>query len=307
VGTLKREQPGEIFLLACEVLERVNNYSITVVSHNAMNLLWSDKVERGNVLLFVSDAAPYMIKAAKALQLLNPKMIHVTCLARSLHRVAEEVRGSYPEVDKLIANGKKIFIKSPVRLQKFKEEAPTLPLPPQPIVTRWGTWFDAANCYCTNYSQIEKIFIKFDRKDSSSIKSVQEFFSVTISRNLAYIKANFCGISKSITRLETVGTQLCDVINIVKQTESELSRVQCEVANKVNAKLQSVLERNPGYSTLCKFSDILCGNEAELGGNEQGLSANDLTLFKYSPVTSCDVEMSSSSYKVLLSDNQRSF
>jgi hypothetical protein len=51
------------------------------------------------VLLFVSYAAPYMIKAAKALQLLYPKMIHVICLAHALHRVAEEVRGSYPEVD----------------------------------------------------------------------------------------------------------------------------------------------------------------------------------------------------------------
>ena len=142
-------------------------------------------------------------------------------------------------------------------MQKFKEEAPTLPFPPQPIVTSWGTWLDAAKYYCTNYTEIEKIFNKFDRKDSSSIKSVQELFSVTMSRNLAYIKANFCGISKSITRLETVGVQLCDATHIVKQTESELSRVQGEVANKVNAKLQSVLERNPGYSTLCNVSEIL--------------------------------------------------
>jgi hypothetical protein len=128
-----------------------------------------------------------------------------------------------------------------------------------------------------------------------------------MSRNLAYIKANFCAISKSITRLETVGIQLCDAINIVKQTESELSRVQGEVANKINAKLQSVLERNPGYSTLCKVADILCGNEAELGGNEQELSANDLTLFKYSPVTSCCVERSSSSCEVPLSDSRSAF
>jgi hypothetical protein len=63
-----------------------------------------------------------------------------------------------------------------------------------------------------------------------------------MSGNLANIKANFCGISQSITRLETVSMQLCGTINIVNQTESELSRVQGEVANKVNAKLQSVLE-----------------------------------------------------------------
>jgi hypothetical protein len=104
-----------------------------------------------------------------------------------------------------------------------------------------------------------------------------------------------------------VGTHLCNAINIVKQTESELSRVQDEVANKVNTKLQTVLERNPGYLTLCKDSDILCGNEAELCGNEEELSAKDLTLFMYSPVTSYDVERSFSRYKVLLSDNRRSF
>jgi hypothetical protein len=91
------------------------------------------------VLLFVSDAAPYMIKAAKALQLLYPKMVHITCLAHALHRVVEEFRGKYPEVDQLIAKGKTIFIKSPLRVQKLKEEAPTLPLPPQPIVTHWET------------------------------------------------------------------------------------------------------------------------------------------------------------------------
>jgi hypothetical protein len=101
---------------------------------------------------------------------------------------------------------------------------------------------------------------------------------------------------RSITCLETVVIQLCDAINIVKLTESELSQVQGEVGNKVNAKLQSMLERNPGqgkvgnkvntklqsmlernsgYSTLCKVADILCGNEAELGRNEQELSANN--------------------------------
>jgi hypothetical protein len=37
---------------------------------------------------------------------------------------------------------------------------------------------------------IENIF-KFDRDDSSSIRTVQDLFSSTMSRNLAYIKSNF--------------------------------------------------------------------------------------------------------------------
>jgi hypothetical protein len=48
-------------------------------------------------------------------------------------RAAEEVCGRYPEVDQLIANGKKILIKSQLRGQKFREEAPTLPLPHSPL------------------------------------------------------------------------------------------------------------------------------------------------------------------------------
>jgi hypothetical protein len=170
----------------------VNSSSIAVVFNSAMNLLWPDKVEQGNVLLFVSDASPYMIKAAKALQLLYPTMVHLTCLAHALHRVAEEVRGSYPEVDKLIADGKKILIKSPLRVQKFKE-VPILPLPPQPILTRWGTWLNAANYYCTNYSEIEKIFNTFDRKYSSLIRSVQLLFSATISRLSLHKLQTFVG------------------------------------------------------------------------------------------------------------------
>ena len=85
------------------------------------------------MLLFISDAAPYMIKAAKALQLLYPQMIHVTCLVHALHRVAEEVRGSYPEVDKLIANGKRIFIKSPFECRSLKKRPQHYPFPHRPL------------------------------------------------------------------------------------------------------------------------------------------------------------------------------
>jgi hypothetical protein len=133
VGTLKHEESGEIFLLVCEVLERVNNNSIAVVFDNAMNLLWPDKVKRENVFLFVSDAAPYMIYVAKTLQLLYPKMIHVTCHVHALHRVAEDVRGSYPEVDQLIANGKKIFVSLPFECRSLKKRLQHYSFPHSPL------------------------------------------------------------------------------------------------------------------------------------------------------------------------------
>jgi len=138
-------------------------------------------------------------------------------------------------------------------LQKFKEEAPSLPLPPTPILTRWGTWLDAADNYYTHYSVIENIFNKSDRDDSSSIQIVQDLFSSTMSRNLAYIKSNFSVISKSITRLEAVGMQLCNALKIVKEAESELHKAQGEVAVKISAKLTCASTKSWLFNTVYNF------------------------------------------------------
>jgi hypothetical protein len=102
VGTLIQDQPGDIFLFDCEVPDGENYSTIAVLFNN----LWSNGIQRINVLL-VTDAPPYM-QVAKGLQMLYPKMIHITCLVHALHRVAEEARGNFPDVDKLISNRKKI-------------------------------------------------------------------------------------------------------------------------------------------------------------------------------------------------------
>jgi hypothetical protein len=125
-----------------------------------------------------------MIKAAKALQLLYPKVIHLTCLAHALRRVA----GSMLQTT---------IAQITVRLRR------------------------------SSISLTQKIHLQSNLYRSCLQSQCQET-----------LKANFCGISKSITRLEIVGIHLCDEINTAKQTESVLSRPQGEVANKFNAKLQ---------------------------------------------------------------------
>lgn len=59
----------------------------------------------------MTDAAPYMVAAGKALNVLYPKMIHLTCTAHGLHRVADFVKDNFDVVNKLISNVKKIFTK----------------------------------------------------------------------------------------------------------------------------------------------------------------------------------------------------
>jgi len=71
-----------------------------------------------------------MVKAGGAIKAFYDKMIHVTCLAHALHRVAEEVRRLFPSVDKLISSIKKVFLKCPSRIEIFRKVLSSINLPP---------------------------------------------------------------------------------------------------------------------------------------------------------------------------------
>lgn len=81
-------------------------------------------------MLFIIDAALYMIKVGKTIKVLYSKCQHIKRfwhIAHVLHRVPEEIRGKLPEVNDLISNSKKIFLKSPYRIQRFKSILPRVP------------------------------------------------------------------------------------------------------------------------------------------------------------------------------------
>uniref|UniRef100_A0A183BPS3 DUF659 domain-containing protein n=1 Tax=Globodera pallida TaxID=36090 RepID=A0A183BPS3_GLOPA len=111
-------------LIAVKMLEKTN---FETVSRFVNTGLRDFGVKEENVLLMVTDAARYMIKAGKALSVFYGNMTHVTCVCHALHRVCEEIRGKFPDVDELIANTKK------------------------PVLTRWGTWMTAVEYYTTNF------------------------------------------------------------------------------------------------------------------------------------------------------------
>lgn len=155
VGKLNGEEPSKSYLLTCEHLEKTNASTIAQVFVKAMKLLWKNDVQYELVLLFVTDAASYMKKAAASLQVLFPKMLHITCVAHGLHRVSEFIRGLFPDVDRLVANMKMAFLKSPSRINRFKENL-SIPVPPKPVVTRWGTWIKAVQYYHENFDQLRE-------------------------------------------------------------------------------------------------------------------------------------------------------
>jgi hypothetical protein len=135
IGVMSCE-PCKPILLACEVIDKCNNKTIAKVFNDAMSILWPGGIKYENVLMFLSDAAPYMLKAGEALRVIYPKMIHFTCAAHALHRCAEVIRANYPKVDLLISSIRKMFLKAPSRIKLLKDIYPDMPLPPKPIESR---------------------------------------------------------------------------------------------------------------------------------------------------------------------------
>jgi Protein of unknown function (DUF 659) len=308
IGTLELCHPGKDFLLDSTVLEKANSGTIVRCFEQSLSLLWPGGIQRENVLLFLSDAAPYMVKAGKALKLLYSKMEHVTCLAHALHRVAEEIRNIFPKVNDLISNAKKIFLKAPYRLQIFKTIAPNIPLPPQPILTRWGTWLNAAMYYSEHYVLIKQVVMELNREDAISIGKVQDLMADrNLECNLAYIKSNFGTLPETIIRLELSGRTLADSIQIVTEFQNKIQEIKNERGKIVQLKLKNVLEKNTGFNTICNISKILEGTELSITSLPDDLSFDDMAFMRYAPITSVDVERSFSAFKNLLTDNRQSF
>ncbi|KAJ4444309.1 hypothetical protein ANN_06101 [Periplaneta americana] len=305
IGLLS-EQYSERILLHCDVLEKCNNKTIVKLFNEAMGILWPKGIMYDNVLFFISDAAPYMVKAGQALSVVYPKLTHFTCVAHAFHRVAEVVRDNFPKVDLLISSVKKVFLKAPSRVNVLKEMYPEIPLPPKPILTRWGTWLEAVEYYAEHIDSINNVLLALDSEDAVSIDTAKTVTcDICVKNDLAHIQHTFSCIIKTLKSLQNRHLSLSESFEIINSTVEQLNRGRGKVADAVRAKVDTVLSKNPGYEELQKVVAVMSG-ESTVKINLD-LSPADIVKLNYVPVTSCDVERSFSQYKSILRDNRRRF
>ena len=82
-----------------------------------------------------------MCRAGKVLKEIYPNLLHVTCLAHSMHNCALKVKSFYEEVENLVA-----AVKASVVKNKSKD-FDVCGRSTQPVVILWESWLDAADCY----------------------------------------------------------------------------------------------------------------------------------------------------------------
>lgn len=86
-------------LVNCEHLKETNSITIAKLFDGTKNLIRPQGVEYNIVLLTVSEATPYMAKAASANQIFYPKMFYVKCLAHALDCVVELILSDFLLID----------------------------------------------------------------------------------------------------------------------------------------------------------------------------------------------------------------
>lgn len=294
-------------LLMSQELSKTDNSTVTQLILEALHFLWPNKreseINKQFAVLF-SDAAPYMVKVGKNLKNTYPGLLHVTCLAHGLHRVAETVRDSYKNVDKLLGAIKAVFKKSPYRVRKYNEMLPGVRLPPEPILTRWGTWLETAEFLTEHFDGIRSVVQSFDSSDAECIRKSQELFgAVGIKEELAQITSNYVFLAHAIKKLETRNLSLIEATEVISQTRMALSSNHSRSADKIKTKFEAVLAKNPDMEVMIQVGKVLNGDQSVTTGLDPAL----MVALKYAPLTSVEVERSFSQEKAILSDRRRGF
>ncbi len=304
VTPLLRDRPGIPRLAHCDTVEQANSGAIVSFVHDALHIIWPDRIHYDRLLIYHTDAARYMKLSGRLLVTDFPKMINVTCLAHLWHRLAEEIRNTYPEANDIISETKKVFRKAPNRVREFREQAPGVLLPPEPILTRWGTWIEAAKYYAAHFPQIADV-IAILEPDAQCVVEAQEYFEVPGMEEIFETISNTYGsLVTTIKRLETRGLSLDASINIVEDMYRELD-LPLVIPRPIHEKMCNLFEQNEGYNVMKTINRYL-----ETGVRDEELpvwSEADLQAARYAPISSAEVERAVNTYKKIGAIDRQSF
>jgi hypothetical protein len=118
---------------------------------------------------------------------------------------------------------------------------------------------------------------------------------------LAFINANFSSLAKVIKILESRDLLNNESVQMIEDLLSDLSKVGGDSGKKASEKLKNVLKENPGYTQIKTISNIFTAEDCD---EAIELDPKEISLFRYAPATSCDVERSFWQYKSVLSDKR---
>ncbi|KAK2717216.1 hypothetical protein QYM36_007361 [Artemia franciscana] len=169
-----------------------------------MSFLWPNGVLHGKVLFIFVRHYSVRGESEKGIEGILPDYDPCNLPRTALHRVGEIVKLQFPDVDSLISNVKNVFLRAPIQMNMFKELYPDLSLHLQPVITKWGTWLEAADYYSKNFGSIKNVLSEQDSSSAMAIEQAKAIIDQPILKNnLACISSNACFLIHSIAKLES--------------------------------------------------------------------------------------------------------
>ncbi|KAJ3646805.1 hypothetical protein Zmor_024375 [Zophobas morio] len=110
-----------------------------------------------------------------------------------------------------------------IKIEFYKNSLPNTPLPPEPVLTRWCTWIQAALFYAEHFDVLKQVVMSFEATDAQSIKKAQEFLNqANVKNELLYIKTHFKIIADAVEQLEIIGLKLNQSMETVEKVYTSL-------------------------------------------------------------------------------------
>ena len=182
------------YVLDCSIVETMNQQVVTMKIDNSLKKL---DIQRHNFVLLLSYVACYMTACTATLKLLHLQLFHNTCMVHILYNCAEKVRSHFQQVDNLIAKVKMVTMKNKNWQNEFNE----ISTPLQPVLTRWGTWLNAAEYYTKNLVKVCEIVNAFEG-DGILVSNVKAAVN-DIAKLLAEIHHDYQVLPKIIQKMES--------------------------------------------------------------------------------------------------------
>ena len=136
--------------------------------------------------------------AGNVLKKIYPNLLHVTYLAHLMHNCALKIKSVYKEVDDLIAAVKASVVKNKTRAADFD----VCGRPPQSVVTRWGSWLDAANYYAEKLPQAWEIVNSWNGEGVIVRKAKSIVNEQKLTSQLTEISQCYNGLTNLILKME---------------------------------------------------------------------------------------------------------
>lgn len=271
IGILDENEAKKPFLInTIEIESTASEIIILHVNHTIQNLFVNPKSSL-NFKLLLTDKASYCLKLGKPLKTIYANMLYVTCIFHGLHNLCETLRKKCFTLDLFIAKLKSITFKS-VKNRKQFNDTTNLCLPKFPVLTRWGTW------------------VEFARWLHQNLIFFNDFLQTEIAIDLRAIY-NLHDFDNDLQLIE----KYFKIPAIIKQLESKNLTVHEQVTLLREAKLlikdDCILQR---------YNDIFDTNP-ELEYFEKFVAAKTTKkYYTYAPLSTCWVERSFSSLKLIL-------